>query len=915
MPRRPLAQLRGCALRSMSRDKEREREGEQSWTDDDIGDGESIRVAVRVRPFNAREVARGCKCCVEMAGQKTTLLGRSDRSGDGRRDFTFDHCYWSHDRSSANFASQEKVFGDLGRFALSNAFKGYNVCLFAYGQTGSGKSYSMVGSPEDRGIVPRVAAELFEYITSKKDDNVAFEVVTSMIEIYKEKISDLLNQSAMKPEVELKVREHPKSGPYVEGLTALTASSYSEIERQLAMGNRNKSVAATHMNDVSSRAHTIFSIKFSQTELEQLSGDESHLARETKKVSHINLVDLAGSERQTSKQLSTSEQMRFKEGIAINKSLSALANCIFALYKQSQSLSKDKVHVPYRDSQLTWLLKESLGGNAKTIMLAAISPADINFEESLSTLQYASRAKRIKTNAIVNEDTNDRIIRELRAEIERLRKEVAGQHKPPVAVVQTAADEEVQRLRAQLEESQRMIETMSLHWQEQLKEQALKKSSGGLSVSGKGLYIDDQNCPHLVNLNEDPLMTECLVYFLAPGQTVVGSDVQEDESKGGHKHTIALVGQTIAPQHCAFHNDQGQVFIEAIMGAVTFVNGRRVSERLLLRQGNRIVIGTSHIFRFNDPVEAARVRRERDEYLKLHPNEMDTAPAVIDWTYAVDELRAMSFKEENRDRDRDKERIRGASRSTPEAQPQHSPASSLKEESAKDGAGDLELAGRLGLVQTPSKGGKVGHGGTGERDSERESSGESEESEGGELEALGESGEEEEESEEDELVELEALDDPEISSETLRAAMKSPPTSPPSAHPMQPTPSFNQPHRYPESAGDVAESGGVSRDAPMAGIGVLVQRLGGMITVVDLVDGGPAHVSGELKIGQVVLEVDGQAVDQLSFKNVLQIIRGPVGSTISLMVQDVQDVGRGVKMVRRDHLRCLLLSLCEFWMV
>ena len=167
-----------------------------SWTDDlkedSNGDSESIRVAVRVRPFSAREAARGCRCCVEMSGQKTTLVGVADRNGDGRKDFTFDHCYWSHDRSSSEFASQDKVFSDLGRFALTNAFSGYNVCLFAYGQTGAGKSYSMVGAPDDRGIVPRVASELFEYINSKKDDNIAFEVVTSMIEIYKEQIRDLL---------------------------------------------------------------------------------------------------------------------------------------------------------------------------------------------------------------------------------------------------------------------------------------------------------------------------------------------------------------------------------------------------------------------------------------------------------------------------------------------------------------------------------------------------------------------------------------------------------------------------------------------------------------------------------------------------------------------------------------------------
>jgi predicted component of type VI protein secretion system len=175
--------------------------------------------------------------------------------------------------------------------------------------------------------------------------------------------------------------------------------------------------------------------------------------------------------------------------------------------------------------------------------------------------------------------------------------------------------------------------------------QVSKKNVGGLSVSGKGLYIDDQNCPHLVNLNEDPLMTECLVYFLAPGQTVVGSDVNDEDLKCDNKHSISLVGQTIAPQHCEFDNSDGHVYIAPVMGAVTFVNGRRISERTLLHQGNRIVVGNSHIFRFNDPTEAARVRKEREEYLKSHPNESLTAPAVIDWSYAIDELRTMSALE------------------------------------------------------------------------------------------------------------------------------------------------------------------------------------------------------------------------------------------------------------------------------
>jgi kinesin family member 1 len=293
--------------------------------------GEQIRVAVRVRPFNAREVARQCKCCVKMEGHQTILhIDECSRSPeDGMRIFNFDNCYWSHDRSHPNYASQEVVFNDLGQLALRSAFVGYNVCLFAYGQTGSGKSFSMVGSEDDRGIVPRVAIKLFQTMEAQKQENIAFEVVTSMVEIYSEKIRDLLNpRSGSK--TELKVREHPRKGPYIAGLTAMPAMNYKEIQRHLELGNRCRSIASTHMNDVSSRAHTIFSINFSQTSLEKL---ESGLTRETKKVSLINMVDLAGSERQSSKQLSTMEYARFKEGVAINKSLSALANCIFALYK------------------------------------------------------------------------------------------------------------------------------------------------------------------------------------------------------------------------------------------------------------------------------------------------------------------------------------------------------------------------------------------------------------------------------------------------------------------------------------------------------------------------------------------------------------------------------------------------------
>ncbi|KAJ1486937.1 hypothetical protein T484DRAFT_1889859 [Baffinella frigidus] len=839
----------------------------------DVGD--QIRVAVRVRPFNSREAARNCKCCVEMDGG-TTILRNDDAArgpDDGKRVFNFDHCYWSHDRSHPNYASQEAVFNDLGRLALRNAFLGYNVCLFAYGQTGSGKSFSMVGNEDDRGIVPRVATELFEKMEAQKQENVAFEVVTSMIEIYSEKIRDLLNPRAGK--TELRVREHPKKGPYIEGLTAMPALSYKEIERQIEVGNRSRSVASTHMNDVSSRAHTIFSIKFSQTSLEKL---ESGLARETKKVSIINLVDLAGSERQSSKQLTATEQARFKEGVAINKSLSALANCIFALYKQSQQKAGEKIHIPYRDSQLTWLLKESLGGNAKTIMIAAISPADINFEESLSTLQYAARAKRIKTNAKVNEDTNDKIIRELRAEIERLRREVAEQ-KP--ADAESDADREVQELRQQLLESQKMIEQMNQHWQEQLKENAEKqrKDTSRVSVSGKGVYIDDQNTPQLINLNEDPLMTECLVYFLASGTTVMGSSVDEQDSDDG-SNGIPLVGQTIAPLHCSIKNVNGQVTIEAIEGAVTFVNGRRITEVTPLKQGHRIVLGTSHMFRFHDPVESARLRLEREEYLLVHPTETLTNSAVFDWNYAKEELRLMNGGANASD-------WGGSSPTGRPTSPQGFSEHNGGSFSENNGSSTGSPVSRDGGASSGG-GAHVKGDDTFELLHERRLSPRTlarSDSDDRMLEA-GNSGK----------FPINPLPDdhhvvlPDMSSAASDASGLDTASQFSAAAPVRPP----DPPKPATPAGPAAA---------MAGIGVLVQRLGGMITVVDLVKGGPADMSRELKIGQVVLEVDGQSVDQTSFRNVLQLIRGPVGSWISLMVQDIAFEGaqRGVNVIKMQR--------------
>ncbi|KAI7519481.1 kinesin family protein, partial [Hortaea werneckii] len=389
----------------------------------------NIKVVVRVRPFNSREKERKAKCIVSMKDVQTVLTpphtdpNAKQSKGvkaalEGTKTFAFDKSYWSFDRENGEFAGQENVFEDLGTPLLDNAFKGYNNCIFAYGQTGSGKSYSMMGYGEEEGVIPRICRVMFERIQAivEADKNMVCTVEVSYIEIYNERVRDLLNPST---KGNLKVREHPSTGPYVEDLAKLVVRSFMEIEHLMDEGNKARTVAATNMNETSSRSHAVFTLTLTQKR------HDAETKLDTEKVAKISLVDLAGSERATS---TGATGARLKEGAEINRSLSTLGRVIAALADQSTGKAKaSKGHqVPYRDSVLTWLLKDSLGGNSLTAMIAAISPADINFEETLSTLRYADSAKRIKNNAVVNEDPNARMIRELKEELAQLRSKLGG---------------------------------------------------------------------------------------------------------------------------------------------------------------------------------------------------------------------------------------------------------------------------------------------------------------------------------------------------------------------------------------------------------------------------------------------------------------------------------------------------------
>uniref|UniRef100_A0A0G2KA12 plus-end-directed kinesin ATPase n=1 Tax=Rattus norvegicus TaxID=10116 RepID=A0A0G2KA12_RAT len=664
--------------------------------------GASVKVAVRVRPFNSRETSKESKCIIQMQGNSTSIINPKNPK-EAPKSFSFDYSYWSHTSpEDPCFASQSRVYNDIGKEMLLHAFEGYNVCIFAYGQTGAGKSYTMMGKQEESqaGIIPQLCEELFEKINDNCNEDMSYSVEVSYMEIYCERVRDLLNP---KNKGNLRVREHPLLGPYVEDLSKLAVTSYTDIADLMDAGNKARTVAATNMNETSSRSHAVFTIVFTQKKQDP----ETNLS--TEKVSKISLVDLAGSERADS---TGAKGTRLKEGANINKSLTTLGKVISALAEVDNCTSKSKKKkktdfIPYRDSVLTWLLRENLGGNSRTAMVAALSPADINYDETLSTLRYADRAKQIKCNAVINEDPNAKLVRELKEEVTRLKDLLRAQGLGDIIDIDPLMDDysgsggkylkdfqnnkhryllasENQRpgnfstasmgsltsspsscsLNSQagltsvtsiqerimstpggeeaierLKESEKIIAELNETWEEKLRKTEAIRMEREALLAEMGVAIREdggtlgvfspKKTPHLVNLNEDPLMSECLLYYIKDGITRVG---QADAER---RQDIVLSGAHIKEEHCIFRserNNTGEVIVtlEPCERSETYVNGKRVAHPVQLRSGNRIIMGKNHVFRFNHP-EQARAEREKTP-------SAETPSEPVDWTFAQREL-------------------------------------------------------------------------------------------------------------------------------------------------------------------------------------------------------------------------------------------------------------------------------------
>jgi len=569
---------------------------------------EAIKVAVRVRPFNDREKEMKSPLCVSMAGESTTITS----DGQAPKTFTFDYSYWSHDQSS-NFATQETVMDEVGSGILSNALNGFHGCLFAYGQTGAGKSYSVVGSPSDPGIIPRSVDEVFRQkgLSESPGGDGEIRVWISFLEIYNEAIHDLLD--AAQEQKDFKIMDHPQLGVYIPGLTEAACPTSGNVQKLMDYGTKKRVTACTNMNATSSRSHAVFCIK-----VQKLFGPppEEQGKKDERKAwtAKINLVDLAGSERLSK---TGAEGSTLKEGCAINQSLSALGMVIKDLSEiHSKPAAKGKggptkEAVPFRSSKLTFILKDSLAGNSKTVMMAAISPAGDNSEETISTLRFASSVKKIKTVAKQNIDAKDEAIQNLQAEIKKLR---AGLGKKGGAAALGADGLGVDEVQDEISHREQAVADLQKGYEDHLLESEHLQSVREDAMKDQGLSsseIDEmfgmeKNTPYLVNMSPDPMLTGCLMYFLKQGMTTIGS-ISEN--------TIVISGLGIPDHLCQIENTDDRDLTILTLPPVADgsgpkgkvrVNGAVVQEQAMpLKHFDKIIFGRACAFRIVIPLGQA----------------------------------------------------------------------------------------------------------------------------------------------------------------------------------------------------------------------------------------------------------------------------------------------------------------------
>ncbi|CAD7971491.1 unnamed protein product [Amoebophrya sp. A25] len=607
--------------------------------------GDAIKVCIRCRPFNKRELEMGPpdeQLCVNMPINTQVEIFDPAKQGSGGHDecansYAYDRCFWSVvGQDSFELASQQTLQEEIGSELLNNTMKGFNNTLFAYGQTGAGKTWSVIGGSDirgdDAGLLPRLIVNMFTQLATPEMSEWSNHVTVSYLEIYNERLRDLLKPqggntkaspvaakkgpSDKKDPEELEIRQHPTLGVFVPGLTEAAATDAEAVMGMLDFGFNNRAVAETSMNPRSSRSHTVFVIAVILF--------QGKFEKPTKQLtSKINMVDLAGSERQKK---TNAEGDKLKEGAAINQSLTNLALVIHSLAAQCTGKAKKGKgeHVPFRNSKLTHFLQPALSGNSKTVMIAAISPSSNNIQETLSTLRFANSAKEIKTKATSNAATNMSVVDQLKEQIKTLQKQLAtgGSGTAGPGGEPAAIDEDVKQ---QIAELKALREKYGESFEKSLARGELIQSQQQEALKAMGLGPpDDPMAPSLKSISADPTLNGKMTYYLPTN----GNEVNVGSDKG--ECTIVLEGLGIPKQLIALSNKGDAINAKllpmteeeaAASGnlAEVYRNGARLfadataGAEATLNHGDRLFLGKAFAFKVFVPSAAARKEADLEE--------------------------------------------------------------------------------------------------------------------------------------------------------------------------------------------------------------------------------------------------------------------------------------------------------------
>ncbi|XP_070180294.1 kinesin-like protein KIF28 [Littorina saxatilis] len=527
-----------------------------------------MRATVRVRPFSSREMQITTQNVIAMSDNTVTI---TDPETNDSRQMVFDSCFWSHDGFVVNdagemvpdgpgsrYSGQEVIFKDIGVPALEKAWDGYNACVIAYGSTGSGKSLTMLGSSNSPGLVHLCCKHLFSEMSDNPQQN--YKVTFSLCEIYNETVVDLLS----KTNAPLKIRTRPKMGPYVQDLAVMPVKSAGQTEELLQQGLKNRMIAATNMNSNSSRSHLIVTLHFNQF---MVTAD----GRRVKRKSQLKFVDLAGSER-ASTTGATGDRLR--EGNMINRSLTGLASVINALANAEKG---KRTFVPYRETSLTRLMQEALGGNCATTLIATVSPASRNYDETLSTLRFAHRAKKVSQKPVVNDVDVDKAIGTWKGKMDQMQTQMAS----------AESEEEKINFEKSIEVCRSEMKKLELPWKEKD-----SKEKGG--TWGSLVYNIHQpefdTTPYLQNISEDAQLSGVVKHLIPQGHLLVGKS-------GTKKVSLELSGLGIQPWHAILVNTGSTMSIAPCSRRATVhVNGRPIHTTTTLNHLDHIKLGACEWF-------------------------------------------------------------------------------------------------------------------------------------------------------------------------------------------------------------------------------------------------------------------------------------------------------------------------------